>query len=293
MRQFAFVTAFLAASAALAATSAERLKPYSVLAARHGGTIRSSFDPPTVAAERDLRTSGVAVRVGDEAPATFDARTPGMRIHRSGLRARYAAPKRSGGRVARFTVSLVAGAFNLSLKGGRIESKSPPLVELSLGGHVYLFDPAFPDGPPAPFVPLPTGTVEFTTCTRSKATFGSEAAHLSIRSLPELGTWLQTVTLNADDIAVLQQNDYSRNMVLVAFGTGAAQGDVPLAVRITNVASDGRTLSVGYDQYVLSSGQSSQAGPARSAFFHAIAVPTSGMPVQFTGTTVPTSNPWN
>jgi len=297
MRTFGLVLAAVVTAAALAAdaVTVERIVPYSVQAARRGGTARASFAAPTDAAARDLRHATLAVRVGDEPTALFDARTPGLRIDRSGLRARFAAPKRTQSRIAKFRLSVVAGTLSVSVRGEPLESRRPPLIELDVAGHVFRFDPAFPDGPPPPVVPLPVGVVTFSTCSRAAVAVTSSMSGTVIRSAPELGKFLTAVTPSAADTAVLLQNDFSANMIVVAFGDATAQGTAPYAVTITSVVSDGRVLTVGFDKLQPSSAPAAPAtaGPARAACVHAVAVPNSSMPVQFAGTPVGALNPWN
>ena len=54
-------------------------------------------------------------------------------------------------------------------------------------------------------------------------------------------------------------------------------------------------LAVDYekDRPFSAPADSAPSGPVRAVYYHAVAVPTSGMPVRFAGTPVAAQNPWN
>ena len=149
-------------------------------------------------------------------------------------------------------------------------------------------------GPPA-WSPLPEGVVTIATCTRNVVSIASTVENTVLRSQSDLGHCLATVTPFPYDIAVLRQNDFEKNMIVVAVGDATALGVLPCSVRISSVRSVGGVLAVDYEKHrpLLAPTDPTPGGPPRAACYHAVAVPTSGMPVQFAATPVAAQIPWN
>lgn len=286
--------------AAAAATPAVALAPELLnvhgLAPRGtGGRVRASFAPSRGDVPEDLRTAAVTVRIGDSAAEPFERGARGYRVNRRGTRARYAAPRRSGGRLRSFRLSVAGGSFVASWRDLPLDFGNPPAVELRIGARTYRGGGGGGDGPPDDPPSLPDGAAAHETLFRGTAVLPADAPAVPdvwLRSPAELSEYLARFQSPPSIPAI----DLASDSLAVVAGAPFEMPAWPWAVEVTGLTSEDDAVTVALLAFTGPMGGpvTRPPGPlAQTVFLHAVTVPAGAESVSFVRTPEERADPWH